>query len=319
MSVIVPAEGIILDQILEKTGAGHGLTPAALRKFNNALSQTSWGQTHQHHMALMDGSDVLASAQRYDFMGMLDQCPVRIFGIGTVICDPALRDRSHARVLVEQLVDEAGRNGADLALVFWSPDSGSHAPDGFDVMPAMEVELKVKEPSRYGAPMMLVRDGDDRDLAAVVAMGRVQAGQFRFHVDRDLDLVKYAITRKRLLAGLAPTGTRQLRFAIAEEGITAAAYVVISIVGRAWTIEECGDRDHSGARVGAILQALIAREPAERRPMIHAWLPPGFVPPQVTVVSVKPSAEVMMRGLGPAVGRVQLNSDDVLYWRSDIL
>ena len=75
MSVIVPAEGIILDQILEKTGAGHGLTPAALRKFNNALSQTSWGQTHQHHMALMDGSDVLACAQRYDFMGMLDQCP----------------------------------------------------------------------------------------------------------------------------------------------------------------------------------------------------------------------------------------------------
>jgi hypothetical protein len=29
-------------------------------------------------------------------------------------------------------------------------------------------------------------------------------------------------------------------------------------------IEECGDRDPSGARVGAILQALIAREPAKR-------------------------------------------------------
>ena len=89
-------------------------------------------------------------------MGMLDQCPVRICGVGTVFCDPALRDRSHARVLVEQLVHEAGRNGADLVLVFCPPDSGSHAPDGFDVMPAMEVELTVKEPSRYGAPMMLV-------------------------------------------------------------------------------------------------------------------------------------------------------------------
>ena len=44
MSVIVPAEGIILDEILKKTGAGHGLTPAAWRKFNNALSQTSWGR-----------------------------------------------------------------------------------------------------------------------------------------------------------------------------------------------------------------------------------------------------------------------------------
>ena len=211
---------------------------------------------------------------------------MRICGVGTVFGDPALRDRSHARVLVEQLVDEAGRNGADLALVFWPPDSGFHAPDGFDVMPMMEVELKVKEPSRYGAPMMLVRDGDNRDLAAVVAMGRVQAGQFRFHVDRDLDLVKYAITRKRLLAGLAPTGTRQLRFVIAEEGITAAADVVISIVGRAWTIEECGDRDHSGARVGAILQAPIAREPAERRTLTSQWASPFLVTEMVPLSGI---------------------------------
>jgi hypothetical protein len=57
---------------------------------------------------------------------------------------------------------------------------------------------------------------------------------------------------------------------------------------------ECADRDPSGARVGAILQALIAREPVERRPSIRAWLPPGFVPPQVTIVSAKPSTAVMM-------------------------
>jgi hypothetical protein len=78
---------------------------------------------------------------------------------------------------------------------------------------------------------------------------------------------------------------------IAEEGITAAAYVVVTIVGDTWTIEECGDRDPSGARVGAILQALITREPVERRPTIRAWLPRGFVPPQVTIVSAKPSTE----------------------------
>jgi hypothetical protein len=65
-------------------------------------------------------------------------------------------------------------------------------------------------------------------------------------------------------------------------------------------IEECADRDPSGARVGAILQALIAREPVERSPSIRAWLPPGFVPPQVTIVSAKPSTAVMMvRSLEP--------------------
>jgi hypothetical protein len=112
---------------------------------------------------------------------------------------------------------------------------------------------------------------------------------------------------------------RQLHFFIAEEGITAAAYVVVSIVGRTWTIEECGDRDPSGARVGAILQALIAREPVERRPTIRAWLPRGFVPPQVTIVSAKPSAEVLMvRSLGSMAVTPRLSGDDVLYWRSDI-
>jgi hypothetical protein len=122
--------------------------------------------------------------------------------------------------------------------------------------------------------MTLVRGGEDRDLAAIVAMGQARAIRYRFHLERDVDLVKYAITGKRLLAGLGTAGARQLQFVIAEEGITAAAYAVISVVEGSWTIEECGDRDASGARVGAILQALIAREPVERRPVIRGWLPP---------------------------------------------
>jgi hypothetical protein len=156
-------------------------------------------------------------------------------------------------------------------------------------------------------------------LAAIVAMGRIRADPFWFHLDRDVDFVRYAITKKRLLAGLGTAGARQLHFFIAEEGITAAAYVVVSIVGGTWTVEECGDRDPSGARVGAILQALIAREPVERRPTIRAWLPRGFVPPQVTIVSAKPSTDVMMmRSLAATEVHPRLSGDDVLYWRTDI-
>jgi hypothetical protein len=167
--------------------------------------------------------------------------------------------------------------------------------------------------------MTLIRGGEERDLAAIVAMGQVRANPYRFRLDRDVDFVQYAITKKRLLAGLGTDGARQLQFFIAEEGITAAAYVVVSVVGGTWTIEECGDRDPSGARVGAILQALIAREPVERRPTIRAWLPCGFVPPQVTIVSAKPSREVMMmRSLGLTEVHPRLSGDDVLYWRSDI-
>jgi hypothetical protein len=168
--------------------------------------------------------------------------------------------------------------------------------------------------------MTLVRGGEDRDLAAIAAMGEARAGVSRFHLVRDVDFVKHAITRTRLLAGLGSAGARQVQFVIAQEGITAAADVVLSIADDTWTVEECGDRDPSGARAGAILQALIAREPAERRPVIRRWLPPGFVPPQVTTVSALPSAEVMMiTALGAANEPPRLSGDDVLYWRSDIL
>jgi hypothetical protein len=108
--------------------------------------------------------------------------------------------------------------------------------------------------------------------------------------------------------------------AAVPEGITAAAYVILTVVGEAWTLEECGDRDASGARVGALLQALIAREPVERRPTIRAWLPPRFLPPQVTIASTAPSTEtIRVRMLVSHATVPPLSGDDVLFWRNDLL
>lgn len=321
MLSIVPAEGAILERILEMTDAVRfeGLGPQAFATLDAVQTKTTWALRHQRRFALIDGTDVLASAQRFALKGVLDRRPVSICGIGAVVTAAAHRDGDHARVLLERLLDDAARDGMDVAVLFATTDSRSHVPDGFESIPTTEIELTVAEPSRRGAPMTLVRGGEDRDLPAIVAMGQIRADRFRFHLERDADLVKYVITKKRLLAGLGSAGDRQLQFVIAEEGVTAAAYVVISIVDRAWTIEECGDRDPSGARVGALLQALIAGEPAERRPVIRGWLPPGFVPPQVAIVSARPATEVMMmKFLQSTVARLSLSNDDVLYWRSDL-
>jgi hypothetical protein len=321
MLSVVPAEGAILERILAMTDSARheGLGRQAFARLDAAQVKTAWALRHQRRFALVDGTDLLASAQRFVLTGVLDRRAVSICGIGTVVTADAHADGAHARVLLERLLDDAARDGMDVALLFATMDSLSHVPGGFAPIPTTEVELTVAEPSRRGAPMTLVRGGEDRDLPAIVAMGQVRADRFRFHLERDADLVKYVITKKRLLAGLGSAGHRQLQFLIAEEGITAAAYVVISIVDGTWTIEECGDRDPSGARVGAIVQALIASEPAERRPVIRGWLPPGFMPPQVTMVSATPAAEVMMmRGLRSTVARLPVSSEDVLYWRSDI-
>jgi hypothetical protein len=321
VATVVPAEGVVLKRVLD---AGADISPESLSreayaKFDAAQMKTAWGRDHRRRFALVDGADVLASATHYDLPGVLDKRRVRVCGIGEIFTQtPHDTGGVVARELVNRLVEKASRDGAALALLF-SDMSHELRPAGFEVVSMTEGELKVTESARRGAPMTLIRGGEERDLGAIVAMGQIRADPFRFHLDRDGDFVQYAITKKRLLAGLGKPGARQLHFFIAEEGITAAAYVVVSVVGDTWTIEECGDRDPSGARVGAILQALIAREPVERRPTIRAWFPRGFVPPQVTILSTKPSTDALMvRSLGSTVVQPLLSGDDVLYWRSDI-
>ena len=154
-------------------------------------------------------------------------------------------------------------------------------------------------------------------------MGEIRATPFRFHLTRDRGVIHYALAKKRLLAGLGSTGVREVQFFIAEEGASAVAYVLLTLkhdgAATELTLEECGDRDPSGARVGAILQTLIARDPAEKRIPIKAWLPSAFCPPQITIVSAQPSADVMMVRALSDRGRtaLPLRSEDVLFWHSD--
>jgi hypothetical protein len=57
----------------------------------------------------------------------------------------------------------------------------------------------------------------------------------------------------------------------------------------------------------------------ERRPTIHAWLPPGFLPPLVTIVSAKPSAyTIRVRTLGSRSILSPRSGDDFLFWRNDL-
>jgi hypothetical protein len=303
-ATVVPVDRAILERIVEATPlSSNDLSREAFAKFHAARAKTVRAVGHRHAFALVQGDDVLASAERYDFAGMLDGQTVAVCGIGGLFNCRYDDAHDHRGVLVERLLEHATGDGADLALLIQRVNSVTSASLDFEAVPTMDVELTVAESSRHGAPMTLVRGGEDRDLEAIAAMGRIRAGQFRFHLDRDIDHIKHAIARKRLLAGFSSAGIRQLEFVIAEEGITAAAYVVISAVGRTWTLEECGDRDPSGARVGALLQALIAREPIESRPLIRGWLPPGFCPPQITITSATPAPVVLFMRPLSARGR----------------
>jgi GNAT superfamily N-acetyltransferase len=330
MAHLEMAEGATLRAILEQTYTiwSEGLTPKAYERYYMAQLGTAWGRRHLRRFALVAGTEVAASAKEYTFDAVLDGAPIRVVGLGAVFTNPAHRGRGAARGVIEELVARAAADGADVALLFSEIGADYYARLGFETIAIPERSLRVTESVRHGAPATLVRAAEDRDLADIVAMGHARARPCRFHLARDRDVVQYAIAKKRLLAGLGPAGVREVQFFIAEEGASAVAYVMMTASRRLgvaasavdWRLEECGDRDPAGARVGAILQTLIARDPAEARPPIAGWLPAGFCPPQITIVAERPSSDVMMvRALSArAKEAMPIAADDVLYWRSDV-
>jgi hypothetical protein len=148
-------------------------------------------------------------------------------------------------------------------------------------------------------------------------MHAVRSAGAYFALRRDPALIHYALAKKRLLAGLSQPGARQIEFFVAEEGASAVAYVVLFVTANGWTLEEAGDRDPAGARLGAMLQVLVAREPTQKTPLIRTWWPHAFaVPPQIELTDpceardlfmVRPLAEVAM----------PTQAEQVFYWRSD--
>jgi GNAT superfamily N-acetyltransferase len=315
---IVPAEGALLEHILDHTFQiwNEGLARAAYSQWNTAQFRTPWARSHLTRFASVDSrGQLLATAKEYRFDVRIGDREGWMCGIGAVYTPPDRRGRGHASALVEELVARARRDGALCASLFSEIAAVFYQRLGFEPVPLDEVTLNVDR--KGGAPAMLVRAGEERDLEAVAAMHATRTAAVPFALRRPPSQVYYALSRKRLLAGLGPAGLRQFEFFVAEEGASAVAYVLLNENATGWTLEEAGDRDPAGARVGAMLQVLLAREPSHRTPLIRAWWPRAFPsPPQIRLTyRSAPHDLFMMRPLADLP--MPKTADEVFYWRAD--
>jgi GNAT superfamily N-acetyltransferase len=317
---VVAATGDLLERILDETFPvwGEGLDRRAYGRYNRAQLATPWGSKHLRRVALVGGGRLLATAKRYDLSGSVDGQPVRILGLGAVFTPEAERGRGHANMLLRRMMDAAGAEGFGLALLFSEIDPRYYERLGFRRLPINQVALAVRPGARAGTPMIPMRSGDFGDLPALAEMNAAQSAGHRFSLTRDAGYVRHAITKKRLLAACSSPGHRTVQFLVVEEGGRAAAYVVLFEVGDLVMITECGDRDPSGGRVGALLQAVLARDPS--RPLrLRAWWPAGFLPPQAEIAAREvPPVTMMARPLGRGVWpSPPLAASDIVWWHAD--
>jgi predicted N-acetyltransferase YhbS len=316
---VVQADVALLERVLDDTFPvwHEGLSRDAYSKWSRGQLKTPWGREHLQRFVLVDdaGSHV-ASLKRYRHPVRVDGRDGWMCGIGAVLTVPAHRGGGHASRLVEQVVELSRREGALVAGLFSEIGTTFYERLGFSTVALDEVTVRVSR--RDGSPAMLVRFGDDRDLPALAAMHAVRSKGARFTLRRDVSLIHYAIAKKRLFAGLSPPGARQLEFFVAEEGASAVAYVLLSQNQYGWTLEEAGDRDPAGARLGAMFEVLLAREPSLRDPIIRAWWPRGFpAPPQLTLSNRSDPKDIfMVRPLAAGL-TVPSGPEGVFWWRSD--
>jgi len=238
-------------------------------------------------------------------------------GIGAVFTPEPERRKGYAPIIIERLIDDAKVHGAEIAVLFTEIGTEYYERLGFEAVPLHQVLLEVAE--KPGAPMVLVRAAEDRDVPAVTALATSMMAEHRFAVVPDHDSIRFSLTKKRLLAGLSTPGALVVEFFIVEEGAGAVAFVILTTAGDDVVLEMCGDRDPSGARVGAMLQVLRARTPGESAVKIRGSLPRGWMPPQLNAVAKAKSPDVLMvRPLKDGVLARPLKEEDVLYWHGDL-
>lgn len=316
---VIPATDPYLQQILDESYPlwNDALTPAAYRRYWDAQRRTPWGAAHLDRVALVDGATVVSSLKRYDLSARIDGRIRRVLGIGAVFTSPSHRGRGAAHELLNRVLETGVAEGYEFAALFSEIDPAFYERLDFVPVPLVEVALGVRHPG--GTPAMLVRAGDEHDLPFVAEMSARRTASARFALDRSEDLIAYGIVKRRLLAGLGPPGLRQVEFLVVEEGHRAVAYLFCSQIRGQWFIEDAGDRDPAGARLGAMVQTMLSRTPGEPVPEIRAWLPDGFMPPQLEVIARRPTREVLM--LRPLTDRTlplpPLRAEEVAYWRLD--
>lgn len=315
----MPATGDYLRQILDDTFPlwNDGLDRERYARYWEAQLRTPWGSAHLDRVALVDAGEVISSAKRYDLSARIEGRIRRVLGIGAVFTPPARRGRGAARRLLEAILDRAEAEGYEYAMLFSEIDPAFYERLDFVPIPIVESQLHVT--LKAGAPAMLVRTGDDRDVAAVAEMSARRCQGARFALDRSEEWIRFGLARRRLMAGLGPPGLREVEFLVAEEGHQAVAYIVTSIERGRWFIEDAGDRDPAGARLGAMLQVMLARTPHLSTPEIRGWLPHGFTPPQVTRGhAVATAATLMIRPLKDrTLPLPPLDANQVVYSRLD--
>ena len=174
-----------------------------------------------------------------------------------------LRGRGAAKELLTRMIEIAEAEGFEFAAL--SSEIAPRLYEQLDFVPVPLTECRITSPKGGRPPAMLVRSGEDRDLPAISEIRR--RAQTRAPGRRAQRGLHHSQHRQEAAPRRA-RATRAARGGVPrrQEGHQSVAYIVCVSHRGSWFVEDAGDRDPTGARLGAMLQVMLALHPGEATP-----------------------------------------------------
>jgi predicted N-acetyltransferase YhbS len=232
------------------------------------LAQSTYGRRHFRTLALTDGtSDILASFKRYERDARTGNERLRAIGIGAVFTPQEHRGHGYATAMLALAMDDARRQGFDLAYLFTDIHPQFYKDLGFIELPSRSISLRADNlrDERVGAQPL-----GDRDWSAVRKCFDGCDAMRRFGLVRSP--VVWDWIRTRLRHRVEHPQGQPVNLAV-RRGKSVAAYVIgqREPAHDAYVADEFAFADMDSAP----LIAPLLRSAAGDLRRIVAWLPPA--------------------------------------------
>jgi predicted N-acetyltransferase YhbS len=261
------------------------------------VARSPYGRRYYRTIGLYDGKALVASFKRYERSLREGASRLRALGFGAVFTPPEYRGRGYASVMLATALDEARKQGYEIAFLFSDIRPQFYAALGFRTLPSRRFSLRADALPALRLPVAAL---ETRDWERVVPLFEENERRRPAAFVRSRTVWQWIRLR---MAQHSEQPSGDVTNLVLRRGRTIAAYVigVRSPQRDEYFLEELGFNDDAAADVPALLRAAAGDL---RR--VAGWLPPLAArrPLSRLTVRKRERAILMMAPLGARGARM---------------
>lgn len=272
------------EQIEQIYGESHRLWGAGLSRADYSalwaeLSRTAWATKHARFYVWLDGRDqILSSMKVYTPRLRLCGATSRLTVLGAIFTPVARRNQGYATAMVRHVLQDAGRAGSRIALLFSDIGTAYYSGLGFRSLPAEEQSAPLRRVSVVAGAGWSFEPAQDGEMNQIRRAHEDCSASRSIAVVRDEEHWEFLQVRSsRFFARLRDSRVRQVCRVARFRG-EFVAYLISAEGHGEWNVREVGALGGDPSRIADVLRLGAGSARLSGLTRLHGWLPPEIVP-----------------------------------------